>query len=112
MDAAEQATREIAPVILDDIKFAVGDAYPPASEPGQFPHRRSGRLQSSFVYKVEKLPAGWEALFASTCPYFKFLEHGTTRMAARPVIAQVKRRWLGVYKERVKDRIKEIRSNG
>lgn len=55
--------------------------YPPASSPGESPHRRTGNLQGQV--QVVK-PAPLVRQVGSNARYAAFLELGTSRMAARP----------------------------
>lgn len=55
------------------------------SEPGNFPAVQTGMLQSSFEYKLE----GWSSIEVGTnVPYAIYLEHGTSKMLPRPIIAE------------------------
>lgn len=55
--------------------------YPPASTPGESPHRRSGDLKSNV--QVVK-PGPLVRQIGSNTPYAAFLEVGTSKMAPRP----------------------------
>ena len=61
--------------------------FPPASAPGEVPHRRTGRLATSW----EIAPQGNGVAIISQVDYAAFLENGTTRMAARPFADEVAR---------------------
>ena len=60
----------------------------PASKPGQPPHRRTGTLARSITHEVSKD----SARVGTNLKYGKFLETGTSKMAARPYLRP------GVYK--------------
>ncbi len=54
----------------------------PASKPGEAPHRRTGTLARSIAYEVSKTTAR----VGTNVKYGKFLETGTSKMAARPYL--------------------------
>jgi hypothetical protein len=70
--------------LVESIRRAVAQPFPPASAPGQPPHRRTGTYQASFDHAVDadhlKLYVG------SDDPKAAGLELGTSRVAARPAI--------------------------
>lgn len=63
------------------VRDKIGTPYPPASRPGAHPHRRTGRLQSSF----RVLRKGY-SIFVRMPLYGAYLEGGTSRMKARPFV--------------------------
>jgi len=64
---------------------ATARSYPPASLPGQFPHRRTGLLQRSLRSNVNRVSGNRvQLVLTNTAPYAGFLETGTSRMGARP----------------------------
>ena len=71
-------------------KRAVSTPYPPASLPGNPPHRRTGRFRrgiNATVTAVSRTLHGAIQIrgrVSSRAPYGKFLEFGTRRMRARP----------------------------
>ena len=78
------ALEEIGREMTQDLMTSVSMDYPPASEPGDPPHRRSGDLQASF-----RTLALMDRLEIRMKSYGKLLEEGTSRMAARPFIVWV-----------------------
>lgn len=74
--------------LLDDVgrqsvkvfKSSMGN-YPPASSPGEYPAKRSGRLFRSVDYDVKG--AVNEVTVGSDMPYSRFLRSGTRKMARR-----------------------------
>lgn len=70
----------------------VATNYPPASTPGEPPHRRSGTLQRGLGVRLERIPGGgivrmgWQR---GTPVYAEHLARGTTRMKARPTMPKV-----------------------
>ena len=72
---------EAAEVLATRMRNNLSEDYPPASMPGQSPHRRTGNLQASVEVKK---PQPLKRLVGSSAAYAKFLEFGTSKMAARP----------------------------
>jgi HK97 gp10 family phage protein len=71
-------------MLADEMAASVGQPYPPASSPGDEPHRRTGNLQASITSELDA-----EALrvtVGSPVEYALYLELGTHRMAARPFV--------------------------
>ncbi len=54
----------------------------PASKPGEPPHRRTGMLSRSITHEV----TATTARVGTNVKYGKFLETGTSKMAARPYL--------------------------
>ncbi len=54
----------------------------PASSPGEPPHRRTGTLARSITHEIH----GASARVGTNVKYGKFLETGTSKMAARPYL--------------------------
>lgn len=65
------------------IKLKVSKPYPPASRPGQPPHRRTGRFQRN--WRVRGI--GKTLQIRNHTFYAAFLEAGTSKMAARPTLS-------------------------
>jgi hypothetical protein len=69
------------------VRAKIGTPYPPASQPGRPPHRRSGTLQQSVISVLDATdrarPVGY---VQATAPHADHLERGTSRMAARPFL--------------------------
>lgn len=67
----------------------INTPYPPASEPGTPPHRRSGDLHDAVTHSVRR-GMGTVVLRVGVPPggpvYAAFLQGGTRRMAPRPFI--------------------------
>jgi HK97 gp10 family phage protein len=83
-----------------------------ASAPGEFPKTDSGQLVSSLFFRVgaDKL----SAFFGTKLAYGRYLEFGTSRMAARPWLRPTLRANSDVIIKRVRDAVKEAirRSRG
>lgn len=66
--------------------------YPPASRPGEPPHRRTRTLQRDLTVWLERVPGGavmhmgWRR---GRPDYAEYLAKGTRRMAARPALPEV-----------------------
>ena len=67
-------------------KQLLNTSYPPASAPGEPPHKRTTRLQTSISWRVLADGEGIYADIGSGVFYAKYLELGTERMAARPFL--------------------------
>lgn len=75
---------EAGKAIVAHTRALVGIQYPPASSPGQPPHRRTGAFQRSVEYTTRRRSGEPAVRIYSTSPYGDYLNDGTTRMAARP----------------------------
>ena len=74
---------------VSELQSALETPYPPASSPGEYPHRRTGNLQSGIESQVHTDQYDVELTVASSRingnPHVpSFLEFGTSRMAPRP----------------------------
>ena len=103
--ALYQATREVAAWLENAIKETIGTPYPPASTPGQPPHRRTGNLHDNLRITADTTGAG--ALNVWTVPYGPFLEGGTSKMAPRPFVGPflLGRRGPGMLKVSIEQEI-------
>lgn len=63
------------------VRGKINKPYPPASRPGQEPHKRTGRLQSGFV-----VVRTGKSIGVRTSNIGIWLDGGTRKMAARPFI--------------------------
>jgi hypothetical protein len=81
VDGMERASDEI----IEDIKQRISTAYPPASKPGEPPHRRTGNLLASNDSFVTSDVGGLEVTMtlSNSAFYAGFLRDGTSKMAAR-----------------------------
>jgi hypothetical protein len=88
----------------------VATPYPPASLPGQFPHRRSGELQRGVRANVNRtatkvqLTLGNVARSKRGFPYPTALEAGTVKMQPRPHLLPTAEEVIGVIKQLLKVR--------
>ena len=84
VDALEKA----ATMLAEHIKETISTPYPPASEVGEPPHRRSGRLHDAV--RVVMIKGGFGAKVGIIedilAPYAVELELGTKRMGPRPFV--------------------------
>lgn len=65
-------------------KINLNQSFPPASVPGEPPHKRSGRLQTSVTWQLGQDSIGLYAIIGSNVEYAEYLELGTDKMAPRP----------------------------
>lgn len=74
-----------------------------SSAPGEFPRKRSGRLAASVFHRVVQ-DAVTKLYFevGVTAPHSKFLEKGTSRMAARPHLAPTREKWRAILLQRLR----------
>lgn len=99
-----EATLETAKDVVEDIKQSLNVPYPPASSPGDPPHKRTGDLQRSYsAILQEKLATGKvNVAIISTSPVSIFTEYGTKNMAARPHIRPAMKRADKYFRRRFK----------
>lgn len=77
----------------NEVKRAISEPSPPASEPGQPPHKDTGRLRASISREVDR--AEPSARVGTNLPYGKWLELGTRKMAARSFLVSTFQRIQG-----------------
>lgn len=92
------ATRSIANKGRLIRKTKTGREVRAPSQPGQPPHRVTGRLASSVGHLIE--PDGLAGIVGTNVVYGRYLELGTHKMAARP--------WLRPAVDRLKMRAEEL----
>lgn len=86
-------------VVSRHARQIVGIAYPPASSPGNPPHRRTGAFQQSITHETRKRSGQPAVRIYAGVPYGEFLETGTSRMAARPWRKPAYRQTVGQVKK-------------
>lgn len=67
--------------VVNIAKILVQTQYPPASNPGEPPHRRTGKLQS--LIDIGEI-RNFSVKFGSYASYSAALEYGTSKMRPRP----------------------------
>ncbi len=91
--AALVGLREAGEASAKVFKGRIDTAYPPASSPGEPPHKRSGALGRSVSFHVDSV--GGPTLHVGVFPgaeaesYARLLQGGTGRMRPRPFLAQI-----------------------
>lgn len=80
-DLARRAVR-----VESAAKILLNDSYPPASLPGDPPHKRTARLQTSISWRLGEDSEGLYAAIGTDLPYGKYLELGTDRIEPRPFL--------------------------
>jgi hypothetical protein len=98
-DAADDLRKQLS------VPAAVGGdgfAFDISSSPGEFPRMRSGELRGSVYHRITE-NQGTRIYFEVGCtaPHSKFLEHGTSRMAARPHLEPTRRKWNEILRQRL-----------
>lgn len=73
-----------APALEAQVKARLGTPFPPASAPGQPPHRRTGALQRGVHATARLLNNRVRVSLTVLASYARFLQRGTSRMLARP----------------------------
>lgn len=81
-DAIERAAKHLKTAIRRNIK----EPYPPASAPGEYPHKRTGNLRRSIDIWVNRKTLEGYVGPTEDAPYGIFLEYGTRKMDARPFL--------------------------
>lgn len=81
-DAMELAAAHI----VRKIKADLNTPYPPASSPGEAPHRRTGNLRASVDYWINRKRLEVDIGVNVDAPYWSDLEFGTVNMDARPFL--------------------------
>lgn len=84
------ALNNTADAIAADAQQSVGTPYPPASEPGEAPHLRTGELQQSIHAVHDVSPT--EADVVSDSDHSAAMEFGTARVAPRPFMTPAAQR--------------------
>ena len=101
--AARLALNEMGREWVKLLRWTIDEPYPPASEPGDPPHRRTRTLQRSMKYKVKPHASNAHDLmifanpetFAKYAPngydYSYDLEHGRANLEPRPYFRVVRK---------------------
>lgn len=92
------ALNDIGERAVEELRESISTPYPPASEPGERPHRRSGALAGGVTHSVQVESEGLELIIevareGGNPSIPAFLEHGTSRMRARPYALPSFERW-------------------
>ena len=80
-DLAKRAIR-----VESAAKLLLNDPYPPPSTPGNAPHKRTARLQTSITWQLGEDAIGLFAAIGTNVDYGRYLEEGTERMQKRPFL--------------------------
>jgi HK97 gp10 family phage protein len=94
---------------VDRIKKSIGTQYPPASSPGEPPHKRTGGLQNSVGYNVTVAGPSANLEVTATAPYAAYLEYGTENMAARPFLRPEVDRIRQTLPQHVRNNLRQAR---
>lgn len=93
--AIEATVGQIGERIVADVRERIDDAYPPSSEPGTPPRRRTGALRDGIASATTADGATTTASVSSSAPYGPYLEFGTERIAPRPFMGPTRDEWVG-----------------
>lgn len=93
-------------LMVADAQDLLSETYPPASEPGNVPHMRSGRLRQEVEYTLIERSDNYPTVVVySTAPYAEYLEYGTFKMEPRPIWRWLLDEWLGEINRRFLERL-------
>lgn len=67
-------------------KISLNASFPPASLPGEPPHKRTAHLQTSISWRIGEDSEGLYAAIGTDLPYGKYLELGTETLEPRPYL--------------------------
>lgn len=77
-------------LLVRRLRAKLNTPYPPASDPGEYPHRRSGTLRRSVYYRVDRRALVLYVLArGDIAEYWGFLQFGTHKMAPRPFLDKI-----------------------
>lgn len=96
-DVLDQAAVDL----LEDRAKRLDIAYPPSSDPGENPHRRTGDLKEKVEYEIQQTGSVTMLTVTETSDHAAFLENGTSRMAARPHMGPLRDDWAPQVVERL-----------
>lgn len=93
---------EIGGIVADELIERLNNAYPPASAPGESPHRRTGNLSAGIAHNIYEFSDGVTAIVTSDRASGSedvptYLEFGTEHMAPRPYMTPVRDDWETRY---------------
>jgi HK97 gp10 family phage protein len=80
-----QRLEKAAILVKNATKEEISEPSPPTSEPGEAPHKHTGRLRASISHQVDK--DALKAYVGTNVKYGKWLELGTKKMAPRPFLS-------------------------
>ena len=80
--AMRRALQRVAPKMVAELQAVINKPYPPASQPGSPPHKRTGLLQNT----LQAVVVGHNRIQILGVDYGGFLEHGTQNIAPRPFL--------------------------
>lgn len=89
------------------LKKVLNVPYPPASSPGEPPHRRTGTLRDAQDFKVNRTTLKLEIFTGETAPYWVFLEKGTAIMDPRPFLRVTVKMLFKRYPKIIKNRFRK-----
>lgn len=85
-DAAMRGLVKAAQFLVRDIRKALNTPFPPASEEGEYPHKRTGNLRKEIDYWEDTSGMAVEVGASVDAQYWSDLEYGTKNMGPRPFV--------------------------
>ena len=98
---AHEAVTKIVFIMHAEAVGLTSGEYPPASQPGQPRHLRSGDLRLSLFKEVTMHPI--VGVFGAATNYAKYLEFGTSKLAARPFLRPAYKKHQPTARQIIKD---------
>src|SRR4051812_26774339 len=80
----QKAAKDTGKEAVRELKQTLSEPYPPASKPGEPPHKRTGELQQSVGYEVTTEDKVVKLTLKVTADHAFYLEYGTATLAPRP----------------------------
>lgn len=101
MQVMIDTANEVSEDIVQDARDRISESYPPSSDPGTPPHRRSGDLYESIFAAVGVDGNTVSIECGSDLDYAELLEDGTDTMSPRPMWEGLQQDWEGFLKDRL-----------
>lgn len=109
---ATSALDQFGQRVTNDIRERLSIQYPPASLPGEDPHKRTGRLREGIHHEIESSAEGLAMSVLSersggnpNVPLF--LNEGTSKMKPRPYAQMTRDKWEPVVFDLITDSIRQ-----
>jgi hypothetical protein len=84
--------------MVEDFRGRIGESYPPASVPGEYPHRRSGNLQQQTGHIMTEFPSRFRLTLYNAAEYALRL-----KIMGRRMLEYLVPDWLPMMTQRLRD---------